>query len=81
MAENPYKSPQDTSPAVGVLSGSHEDLRSVARFQKGILICILVYLFAIFGQFVLPPEMRGLIGIGVLLVGVAGAVCVCSFLL
>jgi hypothetical protein len=54
MNVNPYQSPQapiQQKPPVitGVLSGSFEDLRSIAIYQKIILICILVYLIAVFG--------------------------------
>ena len=76
MTENPYQSPQTSSAAVGVLSGSRDDLRSVARFQKGILVCILIYLIAVIGQFALPVEIRPIIGIGVLLAGIGSAVFV-----
>ncbi len=75
MTGNPYQPPPESS-AVGVLSGSREDLRSVARFQKGILVCILIYLIAVIGQFALPPEIRPLVGLGVLVVGLVGAVFV-----
>ena len=74
--ENPYQAPQTTSPAVGVLSGSHEDLRSVAKYQKGIIFCILIYLLAVIGQFALPPEIRPFAAIGVLLIALGGAICV-----
>ena len=74
MTENPYQSPQTSSAAVGVLSGSRDDLRSVARFQKGILVCILIYLIAVIGQFALPVEIRPIIGI--LLAGIGSAVFV-----
>lgn len=76
MTDNPYQSPQITSQATGVLSGSRDDLRNVARFQKGILVCILIYLIALVGQFALPLEVRLLLGIGVLFVGLVGAVFV-----
>ena len=76
MTENPYQAPQATSTAVGVLSGTRDDLRSVAKCQKGILVCILIYLVAVFGQFALPPEIRPLVGFGVLIVGLVGAVFV-----
>ncbi len=53
MDENPYQSPlADLRPVVGVLSGQQRDLRAVAIYQKGILICILVYLLTILGQVV-----------------------------
>jgi hypothetical protein len=77
MDENPYQSPlADLRPAVGVLSGEHRDVRAVAVYQKGILICILVYLLAIFGQFALPEPLRPLVMGGVFLVGLAGLVFV-----
>lgn len=77
MTENPYQAPQSNlTAAVGVLSGSREDLRSVAKSQKGILVCILIYLVAVGCQFALPPEVRPLVGLGVLLVGLVGAVFV-----
>jgi hypothetical protein len=51
--ENPYQSPlADLRPAVGVLSGQHRDVRAVAVYQKGILVCILVYLLTILVQLV-----------------------------
>ena len=41
MDENPYQSPlSDLRPASGVLSGKQEDVRAVAVYQKGILVCI-----------------------------------------
>ena len=71
MSINPYQPPQYPAPAVGVLSGSREDLRSVAKFQKGILVCILFQLVAIIGQLALPPDIGLLISIAVLVVGIA----------
>ncbi|MGE0605616.1 MAG: hypothetical protein AB7O62_00720 [Pirellulales bacterium] len=76
MSDNPYQSPQASNSAVGVLSGSRGDLLSVAKFQKGILICILIYLIAVVAQFALPPEMRLFLGMAVMGVGVVGAVFV-----
>ena len=34
------------------------DLRSIAVYQKGILVCILIYLATVAAQFALPPELR-----------------------
>jgi hypothetical protein len=49
--ENPYQSPMaDLRPAIGVLSGKQEDVRAVAVYQKGVLVCILVYLLGIVGR-------------------------------
>lgn len=76
MDENPYRAPMSDQPAVGVLSGRGEDVRSVATYQKGILVCILLYLCAVVAQFFVPEQVRLLLGLGVLLVGVAGTVFV-----
>ena len=76
MTDNPYQAPQATSEVTGVLSGSREDLRSVAKYQKGILVCILIYLVSVFGQFALPVDVRPLLGIGLLVVMLIGAVFV-----
>ena len=74
MSYNPFEAPQSESRVIGVLSGKREDLRSVAVYQKGILICILVYLMAVFGQFALPPSARIFVGFGILAVGLTAAV-------
>jgi hypothetical protein len=76
MSTNPYEAPPPLPPAVGVLSGTREDLRSVAVYQKGLLVCILIYLLAVAGQFALPEQLRPLVGLGVLAVGLVGAVFV-----
>jgi hypothetical protein len=38
----------------------------VAKYQKGVLVCILIYFLAVVGQFALPLEVRPLLGLGVL---------------
>ena len=76
MSENPYQSPSAEPQVVGVKSGSREDLRSVAKYQKGILVCILIYLIAVFGQFAVPEEARAIVRFGVLGVGLVGTVFV-----
>ena len=76
MSENPYQSPSAEPQVVGVKSGSREDLRSVAKYQKGILVCILIYVIAMIGRFAVPEEARTIIGLGVLGVGLVGTVFV-----
>lgn len=76
MQDNPYAAPQTVERVTGVLSGSREDLRKVAAYQKGILSCISVYLAAVFSQFVLPFEVRQWLMIAVVVTGVIGAVFV-----
>lgn len=74
MSYNPFEAPVSNSRVVGVVSGSREDLVKVAKYQKGILVCILVYIVAVAGQFALPPQLRPLLGLGVLAVGLIAAV-------
>lgn len=54
MSFNPYEAPapipQDLTPAVGILSGTRQDLRSVATYQRGIIGCILLYIIAFIAQ-------------------------------
>jgi len=76
VSENPYQPPSAMPPAVGVKSGNREDLLSVAQYQKGILVCILIYFIAVICQFAVPPELRPIIVIGVLVVGLAGTIFV-----
>jgi hypothetical protein len=76
MDDNPYASPRAELPVVGVLSGSREDLRSVAKCQKGILVCILIYIIAVIFQFALPEELRLILVLGVAVVGITATVFV-----
>ncbi len=76
MTENPYQSPVNEPVVVGVLSGSREDLRSVAVYQKGILICILIYLIMVIVQLAIPEDLRPLLALGVVPLGIVGAVFV-----
>jgi hypothetical protein len=76
MTENPYQAPQSTSTAVGVLSGTRDDLRSVAKCQKGILVCILIYVVAVFMGSALPADVRLLLSLGLIIVGLVSAVLV-----
>ena len=76
MSENPYQAPPLEPPVVGVLSGTREDLRSVAVYQKGILVCILVYLIVIIGQFFVPAVLMIVLGLAGLGAGLTGLVFV-----
>lgn len=82
MSENPYEAPQASSipaPGVGERSESRDDVRRVAVYQKGVLFCILIYLSAYIGLFLVPPEAA--IVPGLILVGVALTSIVFVFLL
>ncbi|MDB5336896.1 MAG: hypothetical protein JWN70_2515 [Planctomycetaceae bacterium] len=81
MSDNPYESPRSESgrskkKVTGVLSGTREDLRSVAQYQRGILVCILINIAGFFGQIMLPPEIRPIVFVGFGLVGLVSTILV-----
>ncbi len=47
---------------------NREDLRAVARSQRAILLCILIYFVALVAQFPLPATLRGALGVAALVV-------------
>ena len=63
----PYNSPTPDE----IMRG---DLREIASRQRAIMICILIYLIAIVGQFALPPMLRIVVGLGMFAVSVVAAV-------
>lgn len=72
MDDNPYRAPLSDGAAIGVLSGRAEDVRSVAIYQKGIMVCILLYFVAVIAQFMLPAQLHSALRLGALLVILAG---------
>ncbi|MBN2021806.1 MAG: hypothetical protein JW809_03350 [Pirellulales bacterium] len=77
MSENPFQSPPEFARAMGVRSGRREDVRSVAIYQKGIIVCILFQLLAyaalVFNAASLgSPLLEFLAGMGFLMVSLAG---------
>src|SRR5262245_50950896 len=76
MSDNPYQSPALEAQVIGVLSGRPEDLRAVAMYQRGIIACILIYFIAMIGQVAVPLELRWIVGVGILLAGLIGMICV-----
>lgn len=56
--ENPYQSPSATTMAVDIRSGDRGDLKRVAQYQKGVLVCILVNLATYAGIFLAPPALK-----------------------
>jgi hypothetical protein len=53
-----------------------DDLKSVAMYQKGILLCILAYLALVLFQFAVPPESRSLLAILAIPLGITATVFV-----
>jgi hypothetical protein len=76
MSDNPYQPPRVDTQVIGILSGGRDDLRSVAKYQKGIIVCILFQLIAVICQVVLPAEIRLIFGLGFLVCGLVGTVFV-----
>lgn len=81
MSENPYEAPRSVDRVVGIKSGKREDLRSVALYQKAIMICILCYIVALVAQVFLQINAKsgvsavlslivGLLALAVVLTGV-----------
>ena len=61
MSNNPYQTPQTENfqdPAYQDGRLTRQGLLRVAKDQKGILLCILVYLCMVIGQFAVSPEVR-----------------------
>lgn len=55
---------------------ARNDLREIAKRQRAIMICILVYIIAVIAQFILPPELRIIVSIAILAVMVTATVFV-----
>ena len=55
---------------------SREDLRSVATYQKGILLCILAYFGLMLAQFVLSFDDKLILGIVLGILGIVATVFV-----
>ena len=76
MNDNPFQSPSANTEVVGVPSGKRNDLRHIAIYQKGILVCIVIYLIALLGQVAFPDVLRLIVGVSILVIGLVGAVFV-----
>ena len=72
--ENPYEAP--ATRVQGVQSGKIEDLRSVAVYQKGIIVCILIQLMMFLSLFMVPSEIAGMIWIAAVPIGVASTILI-----
>jgi hypothetical protein len=65
MTLPPSLPPQQPSPILEY-GTNRRDLREIALRQKVILLCILVYILAIFGQYAIPKEFRIFLALPVL---------------
>jgi hypothetical protein len=71
-----FQPPPDHLEVTGVRSGNREDLRTVAQYQKVVILCILAYLVAIVAQVVFPRELELVTGLLIVAVGIVGTVFV-----
>lgn len=55
---------------------TRSDLRAVAWYQKGIILCILIYVCMFVGQFLLPEDLRLLFLLALIPLGVTATVFV-----
>ena len=70
------QSPSDDSQIVGVESSPREDLRKVATYQRGVLVCLLLQMATFAGLFMAPPALTGLVYAVYVLSGIAATVFV-----
>jgi hypothetical protein len=50
MDDNPFRAPESDLSVEEALSGGRRDLRSVARYQRWVTVCVVVYLGLIIGR-------------------------------
>jgi hypothetical protein len=74
--KHPRPPSKETAMSSGAPRLSKEDLRSVATYQKVILICILAYLAAAVGRLALPPALQLLTLLGLMAVVIVATVFV-----
>jgi hypothetical protein len=76
MNDNPFRAPESLQPTLNPDQLNHAKISAIARYQRGVMICILLYLVAFFAQLSLPEEQRLWVGLGILAVGVFGLIFV-----
>jgi len=76
MNENPYRAPESLQPALSPDLIYFAKIAAIARYQRGVMICILLYLAAVLANLALPIEHRLWLGIGILFIGVVAFVFV-----
>ena len=63
-------------PALNYAPQARDDLRTIAKHQKGVIFCLLAYFVLVVSQFVLPPELRRVLFVAALGVSIAAMVFV-----
>ena len=79
-SENPFQSPRTDARAIGVRTGTLQELYNVARYQRAVLMCLLVQILGgIASVLIIPavsPPVALILNLGLLLVGLASTVFV-----
>lgn len=76
MSYNPFEAPAPNSRIIGVVSGSRADLVKVAKYQRGLFVCILAWMLTVAGEFWLPPALRQVAEAGVSVIGLIAVVLI-----
>ena len=56
-SENPFQSPRTDARAVGVRTGSMRELYNVARYQRAVLLCLLVQILGGVASVLIAPSV------------------------
>ncbi|MGD9720623.1 MAG: hypothetical protein AB7O59_16530 [Pirellulales bacterium] len=79
-SENPYQSPATDARAIGVRTGSRVELYNVARYQRAVLVCLLLQIMVGVASAMVPedsaPVVSFVIGMALIAVGLGGVVTV-----
>ena len=76
MSQNPYQPPTSQAPPIRTPEQRRLALKTIAQYQKGVIVCILVYFLLVLLQFTIPPDLRFLLGLAVIGLGLVGTVFV-----
>jgi hypothetical protein len=74
--DNPCATPCGVDRPIGITSGSHKDLKTVAVAQKSILVCIILRMFGFASLYSSPSEFHLFVEIALYCVSAVGAVSV-----
>ena len=80
MSDNPFQSPSGDARIVGTRGGSLQELKNVAKYQRGVLLCLLAQILGgvgvVFLAPVLPPTALLLYNLALFSLGIISTVFV-----
>ncbi len=74
--DNPYAPPTASDRALGIRSGRHEELKTVAAAQKSIIVCILLYFCLLAATPFVPALYQFYVFMSILALGLVSTVSV-----